>query len=135
MKLRDMEEVLVYAAHTGRWEIATREENTETGAIQWERTDGSYICDEGDEIAVLPLPSAPIGGIRESLTEALAMITTHVEDDAQHLPHYVLVLEALTKITSKEWDYVRKLLATEIDCNENPLAVSVLKKLNMEGAR
>lgn len=41
--------------------------------------------------------------------------------------------ERMTKraagLTSIEWNYIIELLATEIDCNENPKAISALKKL------
>lgn len=42
-----------------RWEIARIAVNTVTGKEQWERRDGSYICDvDSIERDVQPLPKA-----------------------------------------------------------------------------
>ncbi len=43
----------------GRWEIATLEINAVTKRGQWERRDGSYICDVGDEVATATMPHKP----------------------------------------------------------------------------
>lgn len=50
-------EKMVFAR--GRWEIARDATNTVTGKAQWERRDGSYICDVGAEAAVTELPVTP----------------------------------------------------------------------------
>ena len=43
----------------GRWEIAHSVRNTESGALQWERRDNSYICNVGCEIAIAEMPERP----------------------------------------------------------------------------
>ena len=50
-------EFMVFARN--RWEFATCVKNSVTGKLQWERRDGSYICDHGDELGVMPVPPKP----------------------------------------------------------------------------
>jgi hypothetical protein len=50
-------EYLIYIR--SQWEIAHAIKNEVTGREQWERRDGSYICDTGAEMAVQPLPIKP----------------------------------------------------------------------------
>jgi hypothetical protein len=42
-----------------RWEIAHIVTNRETGKEQWERRDGSYICDVDTTERVQDMPKAP----------------------------------------------------------------------------
>ena len=50
-------EKLVYAR--SRWEIAHIVVNNVTGIEQWERRDGSYICDVDSTERVQDMPKAP----------------------------------------------------------------------------
>lgn len=50
-------EKMVFARN--RWEFARVVANSVTGKAQWERRDGSYICDVGDEIAQASVPPRP----------------------------------------------------------------------------
>jgi hypothetical protein len=53
------ERTLIFSPITKKWEIGRLEENLSTGAMQWEREDGSWICAKGNEIAIAPLPPKP----------------------------------------------------------------------------
>lgn len=50
-------ENLVYVH--GRWEIAHVAVNSATGKEQWERRDGSYICDVDSTERVQDMPKTP----------------------------------------------------------------------------
>ena len=50
-------EKLVYARD--RWEIARHATNSVTGKEQWERRDGSYICDVDTTEYVQDMPRKP----------------------------------------------------------------------------
>lgn len=50
-------EHLIFARN--RWEIARIAINRETGKEQWERRDGSYICDVDSTERVQDMPAKP----------------------------------------------------------------------------
>jgi hypothetical protein len=50
-------EMMIFAR--GKWEFATKEHNSITGNDQWIRRNSSWICNCGDELAVMPVPPKP----------------------------------------------------------------------------
>lgn len=95
-----------------------------------------------DEIAVQPVPQPPKdSGFSNVLLEAAQLIRIHVLDEEnvdfdecedESGKAVVNTLERLARVTREEWDFVRDLLKVEHECNENPLALSVLGKLEKE---
>lgn len=141
-----MKEVMIFARHTRKWEFAhterldvngitlPRDDFGRVGMHWWVRRDGSTICKVGSEVAQQPVPKAPksVGGpIRDALDEACQLILTHAvnEDAGEEPPDCAMVLAGLAQITNEEWDFIRSLVAMEWECNENPLAGSLKKKL------
>lgn len=61
--MRQRDQRLVYAR--GKWEIAHKEQfpleagSRLSGSLNWIRSDMSWICRVGDEMATLPLPPKP----------------------------------------------------------------------------
>lgn len=138
-----MKEVMIFARHTKKWEFAHKEPFDFGGkAEQWVRRDGSSICAVSDEIAVQPVPQPPKdSGFSNVLLEAAQLIRIHVLDEEnvdfdecedESGKAVVNTLERLARVTREEWDFVRDLLKVEHECNENPLALSVLGKLEKE---
>lgn len=50
-------EVMIFAR--GQWEFARKEFNSITHKEQWIRRNSSWICNVGDEAAIMPVPPKP----------------------------------------------------------------------------
>jgi hypothetical protein len=80
-----MAEVMVFARHTRKWEIAKK------AGEWWERRDGSTICRIGQEVATHALPPAP--QLEVELRQVLARfhVGTRVRlaEDVDRFPDFV----------------------------------------------